>query len=77
MGSDCSLGIADLFRLAKKREWTPAEERAFQAMNQEARNAAVAALAREAGGIRTEDRVGTDGVTYTAFWLEDERRSAG
>ena len=75
MGRDCSLGFADLFRLAKKRDWTPAEERAFQEMDQEARNAAVVALAREAGGIRTEDRVGTDGVIYTAFWLEDGPRS--
>ena len=46
-------------------------------MNQEARNAAVVALAREAGGVRTEDRVGTDGVTYTAFWLEDGPQSEG
>ena len=56
---------------------TPAEERAFQGMDQVARNAAVVALAREAGGIDTEDRVGTDGVIYTAFWLEDEGPSAG
>ena len=77
MGGDCSLGFADLFRLAKKRSWTPDEERVFQALDQEARNAAVAELAREAGGIRTENRVGTDGVIYTAFWLEDEPRSAG
>ena len=77
MGSDCSLGFADLFRLAKKRNWTPAEERAFAGMNQEARNAAVVALASEAGGVRTEDRVGTDGVTYTAFWLEDGPQSEG
>ena len=75
MGRDCSLGFADLFRLAKKREWTAAEERDFQGMDQEARNAAVVALAREAGGIRTENRIGTDGVTYTAFWLEDGSRS--
>ena len=68
---DCSLGFADLFRLAKKRDWSPEEERAFQALDQDGRNAAVVELAREAGGIRTEERVGTDGVTYTAFWRED------
>lgn len=77
MRPDCSLGFADLFRLAKKRDWTRAEERVFQALDQEGRNAAVVELAREAGGIRTEDRVGTDGVIYTAFWLEDEPRPAG
>jgi hypothetical protein len=27
-------------------------------------------LASEAGGVRTEDRIGTDGVVYTAFWRE-------
>ena len=26
-------------------------------------------LAREAGGIETADRVGTDGQVYTAFWV--------
>jgi hypothetical protein len=31
-------------------------------MDQEARNAAVVALAREADGIHTENRAGTDGV---------------
>lgn len=67
----CDLGFADLFRLAKKRDWTPDEERTFQALDQAGRNAAVVMLAREAGGIRIDDRVGTDGITYTAFWRED------
>jgi hypothetical protein len=71
MGRECSIGFADLFRLAKKRDWTADEERVFQALDQEARNTAVVELAREAGGIRTENRVGTDGLIYTAFWLED------
>jgi hypothetical protein len=71
MGRECSLGFADLFRLAKKRGWTLDEERTFQALTQPERNAAVLELAREAGGIRTEDRIGTDGQVYTAFWLED------
>ena len=77
MGRECSLGFADLFRLARKRDWTPAEERAFEGMDQEARNAAVVELAHEAGGIRTEDRVGTDGVVYTAFWQEDGPSAEG
>ena len=71
MGRDCAIGFADLFRLAKKRRWTADEERAFQGMTQPERNAAVVELAREAGGIHTEDRIGTDGQVYTAFWLED------
>ena len=71
MGRECALGFADLFRLAKKRDWTAAEAHAFQRMTQPERNAAVIELAREAGGIHTEDRIGTDGQVYTAFWLEE------
>jgi hypothetical protein len=40
-------------------------------MTQPERNAAVKALAREAGGMRTEDRIGTDGQVYTpSGWRE-------
>ena len=76
MGRECAIGFAELFRLAKKRGWTAEEERAFQALNQPARNAAVLELAREAGGIHTEDRLGSDGLVYTAFWLEETPEGA-
>ena len=72
MGRECSFGFADLFRLAKKRGWTAEEERAFQALSQPARNAMVLELAHEAGGILTEDRIGSDGQVYTAFWPEHD-----
>jgi|GEM_PF-6737475 len=66
------LSFRDLFELAKGRPWTPDEERAFAALPQDARNQAVRDLAREAGirgaCVRIEDRLGTDGVVYTAFW---------
>lgn len=70
MGHECEMGFSDLFRLARKRAWTSDEENAFQALDQDARNTAVRQLAQEAGGVRTEDRRGTDGLIYTAFWLE-------
>ena len=76
MEQGCTIGFADLFRLAKKRGWTAEEERAFQAMTQPQRNSEVKELAREAGGIRTEDRIGTDGLVYTAFWLEESPENA-
>ncbi|HKP28406.1 MAG TPA: hypothetical protein VJU15_03350 [Gemmatimonadales bacterium] len=76
MNPGCTIGFADLFRLARKRGWTPEEERAFQSMSQPERNAAVLELAREAGGIHTEDRLGTDGQVYTAFWLEETPEGA-
>jgi uncharacterized protein YbjQ (UPF0145 family) len=70
LGHECEMSFADLFRLARKRAWTSDEEDAFQAMDQDARNAAVKQLAQEAGCVRMADRVGADGVIYTAFWLE-------
>ena len=66
----CSMGFAELFRLARGREWTEEEVREFQALDQPGRNRMVKQLAAEAGGVRTEDRIGTDGVVYTAFWRE-------
>jgi hypothetical protein len=70
MGRECELSFSDLFRMARDRPWTSAEEARFKALDQPARNADVRELAREAGGTHTEDRVGTDGTIYTAFWIE-------
>ncbi|MGB5674832.1 MAG: hypothetical protein WBO43_09820 [Gemmatimonadota bacterium] len=70
MGHECEMGFSDLFRLARKRAWTSDEEDTFKALEQDARNEAVRQLAQESGCVRTENRRGTDGVIYTAFWLE-------
>ncbi|MBX3357115.1 MAG: hypothetical protein KF745_01675 [Phycisphaeraceae bacterium] len=64
------MSFRDLFVAAKGREWTEEEVLEFQAFDQEGKNRMVKQLAAEAGGIRTEDQVGTDGVVYTAFWRE-------
>lgn len=64
------MGLRELFQLAKGREWTQDEVQTFQALDQDGKNRAVKQLATEAGCIRTEDQVGTDGVVYTAFWKE-------
>jgi hypothetical protein len=66
----CSMGFAELFQLARGRAWTEEEVREFQALDQPGRNRMVKQLAAEAGCVRTEDRIGTDGVVYTAFWRE-------
>jgi len=66
----CSMGFAELFQLAKGRAWTEEEVREFQSLDQQGRNRMVKQLAAEAGCVRTEDRIGTDGVVYTAFWRE-------
>ncbi len=77
MSRDCELGFADLFRMAHGRAWTEQEELIFRALGQRDRNEAVRDWARQAGGIVTEDRVGTDGVTYTAFWTDPKASAEG
>ena len=66
------MSFDELFRRANGRAWTADEERAFLALDQPARNEAVKRLAAAAPGIRTEDQIGSDGVVYTAFWVEGE-----
>lgn len=69
MGPECDLGFADLFRAVHGRTWTAQEKQSFETLSQPARNAWVKRLARSAGGtIATEDRLGSDGKVYTAFW---------
>jgi hypothetical protein len=70
LGKECAYSFADLFRFAKKREWTEEERAHFAALDQPARNEAVKVLAAEAGNEVTQDKLGTDGVVYTAFWVE-------
>lgn len=70
MSRECDISFADLFRRANGREWTAAEERELLAMDQDARNAWVRELAETAGDVATEDRRGTDGRVYTAFWFQ-------
>lgn len=70
MGRECQYSFSQLFSLAHQREWTEAERERFFALDQNARNLEVKQLAKKAGNVRTEDRLGTDGLTYTAFWVE-------
>ena len=71
--SECAMGFAALFELAKRRPWTPTEKRDFEALDQTRRNDWVDRMAREAGGVQTADREGADGVVYRAFWVETEK----
>lgn len=66
----CSMSFAELFQLARGRAWTDEEVLGFQALDQDGKNRVVKQLAAEAGGIKTEDQVGSDGLVYTAFWRE-------
>jgi len=71
MGRECDIGFADLFRLAHHRPWSDEEADRFHALDQDARNEVVREWAALARCIQTEDRLGTDGIVYTAFWIVD------
>ncbi len=69
MGRECDFSFADLFRAVHGRAWTAQEKQEFETLSQPARNAWVKRLAQSARRtIATEDRLGTDGKVYTAFW---------
>ena len=69
MGPECEYSFADLFRAVRGRDWTIEEQAELESLPQPDRNAWVKKLAQAAEGrIATEDRLGTDGQVYTAFW---------
>jgi hypothetical protein len=69
MSRECNYSFADLFRMVRGRPWSDAERTAFEAMDREARNEWVRTLAAQSDGrIATEDRRGSDGLIYAAFW---------
>jgi hypothetical protein len=69
MGRECDYSFADLFRMVHDRSWTADEQRAFEALTQPQRNQWVREMAAKSGGsIVIEDRRGSDGEIYTAFW---------
>ncbi len=69
-GKECAYSFADLFMLARKRTWTEEERAYFAALDQTDRNHVVRQLAAEAGNVVTEDKIGSDGTVYTAFWVD-------
>lgn len=70
MGRECAFGFGDLFRAAHGRAWSDAERADFEALGHDERNAAVRRWAASTSVIRTEDRLGSDGRLYVAFWVE-------
>ncbi len=65
----CCFSFDDLFLAAHHRPMTDAERQALRDRDQPARNRLVRQwVAETAGDFACEDRRGTDGVLYTAFW---------
>jgi hypothetical protein len=71
IGKSCCYSFDDLFRAAHQRDMSEAERSAFAALDQPGKNLAVKQMVTKTGGRFTcEDRTGTDGLTYTAFWAD-------
>ena len=70
-GPECDFSFADLFEAAYGRQWTDQEELRFQRLSQLDRNEWVTKLAALAPQFTTQDKVGTDGIVYRAFWVEE------
>lgn len=69
-GPECCFSFEDLFTAAEGRMWTSVEEATFTSLTHDERNEWVSKLAAKAPQFQTKDKVGDDGVTYRAFWIE-------
>lgn len=69
-GPECCFSFEDLFISAEGRPWTSEEELVFKNLNQDERNEWVSTLANKAPQFKTQDKIGDDGVTYRAFWID-------
>jgi hypothetical protein len=78
LDNECAYSFDDLFRAAKGRLMSEEERNSLEAAPQDDRNRRVREWAAETGGeFVCEDRSGTDGRIYTAFWVVDERVADG
>lgn len=50
--------------------WTEQEENVFKNLSQSERNDWVSRLAEMAPQFKTQDKVGSDGLIYRAFWVD-------
>ena len=66
MGVECSYSFWDLYKEAFSEEASEKVKQEFYRMTQDERNARVSRWA-EMAGWETDDRIGSDGLTYTAF----------
>ena len=69
MNKECAFGFADLYRAAFGVDMRSEEQNEFSKLPQEHVNELVSRWARIAHW-HTEERMGTDGKLYIAFWKE-------
>lgn len=66
MGVECAYSFWDLFKSVHGRFPTKKERDVFLALSQEERNRQIEVWTAHIGW-ETENRIGTDGIAYTAF----------
>jgi hypothetical protein len=66
MSENCKYSFSDLFEAVHNRALDQTEAMKFVLVSQDEKNKIVKELANLAGW-KTEDRIGSDGKTYTAF----------
>jgi hypothetical protein len=66
MSEECQYSFSDLFKAAHNRALDQTEAMKFVLVSQDEKNKIVKELASLAGW-KIEDRIGSDGKTYTAF----------
>lgn len=66
MGIECSYSFWDLYKTAFGEDPSDEYKQEFFQMSQDERNKAVSEWAQKAGW-ETDERVGSDGLVYTAF----------
>ena len=67
MGIECAYSFDDLHFAAMKKHFSALESERFLRLNQQSKNDLVAQWAAKAGW-QTEERIGSDGLVYIAFW---------
>jgi hypothetical protein len=74
LGDECAYSFDDLFRAATGRDMSVQERISLEAASREERNRQVREwVAETSAEFRCEERRGTDGLVYTAFWAAEER----
>lgn len=70
-GDNCRWSFDDLHQAAHSRRMTDQEKQRLYALGQNARNIIVQGWADRAAW-QTENRIGSNGIKYTAFWKGGE-----
>ncbi len=74
MGIECAYSFDDLYFAATSKHLSALESERFLQLSQDEKNHLVRQWANQAKWM-VEDRIGSDGLTYSAFWPARDERS--